>query len=80
MAKIETIKIQSGDSFAIINKSDFDPKKHKEITLKGVNHMKAKEIITEINDSGFKISKKNLEALDHVDLKKLLTEVRNGSK
>ena len=26
--KIETVKIKSGDSYAIINKSDFDAKKH----------------------------------------------------
>jgi hypothetical protein len=26
----ETIKVKSGDSYAIINTSDFDPKKHEE--------------------------------------------------
>ncbi|HEX2554233.1 MAG TPA: hypothetical protein VHL98_11055 [Microvirga sp.] len=28
MSQVETIRIKSGDSFAIINKSDFDPKQH----------------------------------------------------
>lgn len=30
MSKVETIKIEHKDGYAIINKSDFDEKKHKE--------------------------------------------------
>jgi hypothetical protein len=29
VALLPTVKIQHGDSFAVINESDFDPKKHK---------------------------------------------------
>jgi hypothetical protein len=31
---LETVKIECGDSYAIINKEDFDPKVHKEFKEK----------------------------------------------
>jgi hypothetical protein len=87
MAKLKTIKIKSGESFALINESDFDKKIHEKFKeqeqeqeleaepeqtkLKNVNKMKKVEVIKELEDLGIEF-----ETNDHNELKKLLTESR----
>lgn len=49
MAVISTIKIQYGDDYAIINKSDFDPKIHQIYVYKS---RKKKKVVDSVDGNG----------------------------
>ena len=49
MAVISTVKIQDGDDYAIINKSDFDPKIHQVYVDKS---RKKKKVVDSVDGNG----------------------------
>jgi len=49
MAVISTVKIQDGDDYAIINKSDFDPKIHQIYVDKSRKKKKVVDSVTDGN-------------------------------
>lgn len=78
MPAIKTIKIKSGKGFVSINESDYDELSQELYNddKPSVNNMKKSDLMKEINDSGYEISKSDIKKLSYEELMELVLTIR----